>query len=346
MNLRNDEPSDEAPSEADARAEPKGLRNLRLPTLEIQSNPGWPVQKPDPFRKNRPHKQEGGTDVAGFRNPTETIPGHRMRKDLGQHFLIDGMVLESVLGGADLKAGQRVLEIGPGPGNLTERLSKAVGPGGKVIAIEADKTLTAALQGKWPNVEVVEGDAVQTDLASFGRFDRIVANLPYLISGPITVAFLDLLRDPATRWGQAVLMYQAEFARRLLASAGDDSYGRLSVHVARWAHTEWVRDVHPEAFDPPPKVDSMVVRLLPHATPPFEVRDEALWRAVVDGSFQQRRKQMRNTIPPAVAGLGVARDAALAALEAMDLASERPEQVAPATFAQLANRLAEARRAD
>jgi 16S rRNA (adenine1518-N6/adenine1519-N6)-dimethyltransferase len=304
------------------------------------------VQKPDPFRKNRPHKQEGGTDVAGFRNPTETIPGHRMRKDLGQHFLRDDLVLQSVVGGADLRPGQQVLEVGPGPGNLTARLSKAVGPKGCVVAVEADPSLAAHLKGKWPNVEVVVGDAVQVDLAALAPagFDRIVANLPYLISGPITIAFLELLRDPATRWGQAVLMYQAEFAQRLLAKAGDGSYGRLSVHAARWVATEWVRDVHPEAFDPPPKVDSMVVRLIPHASPPFDVVDEALWRAVVDGSFQQRRKQMRNTVPGAVAGLGVQRDQALQALDSSGLASERPEQVAPATFAQLVARLAEARR--
>ncbi len=302
------------------------------------------VKAPDPFRKNRPHKQQGGTDVAGFRNPTETVPGHRVRKDLGQHFLRDAMVLQSILGAADLQHRQRVLEGGPGPGNLTERLGKAVGPKGAVVAIEADPSLAAHLQGKWPNVEVVVGDAVQVDLASLGRFDRIVANLPYLISGPITVAFLQLLRDPATRWGQAVLMYQAEFAQRLLAKAGDGSYGRLSVHAARWVATEWVRDVHPEAFDPPPKVDSMVVRLLPHDSPPFDVEDEALWRAVVDGSFQQRRKQMRNTVPPAVAGLGLPKEAALAALDALALSSERPEQVPPATFAALADRLAGARR--
>lgn len=304
------------------------------------------LQKPDPFRQRRPHRQEGGTDVPGFRNPTETVPGHRLRKDLGQHFLRDDLVLQSVLGGADLRPGQTVLEVGPGPGNLTQRLAKAVGPKGRVVAIEADPTLASHLQGKWPNVEVVVGDAVQVDLAALAPsgFDRIVANLPYLISGPITVAFLELLRDPATRWGQAVLMYQAEFAQRLLAHAGDGSYGRLSVHAARWVATEWVRDVHPEAFDPPPKVDSMVVRLVPHPAPPFEVKDEALWRAVVDGSFQQRRKQMRNTVPPAVARLGIAKPDAVAALEALGLAAERPEQVAPATFAALVDRLAGARR--
>jgi 16S rRNA A1518/A1519 N6-dimethyltransferase RsmA/KsgA/DIM1 with predicted DNA glycosylase/AP lyase activity len=84
----------------------------------------------------------------------------------------------------------------------------------------------------------------------------------------------------------------------------------------------------------------MVVALEPHATRPFTVADERLWTAVVDGSFQQRRKQMRNTVPAAVAGLGVPRETALAALEGLALSSERPEQVAPATFAQLVSALA------
>ena len=300
------------------------------------------MQKPDPFRQNRPHKQEGGTELPGFRN--EAAP-HRHRKELGQHFLRDEAVLDAVVGAADLRTGHKVLEIGPGPGNLTERLAKAVQPSGQVVAIEADGALAVALHRRWPNVQVVTGDAVQQDLAGFGRFDRIVANLPYLISGPITVAFLDLLAAPGTRWDRAVLMYQAEFAERLLAGAGDGSYGRLSVHAARRVKATKVRDVPPGAFDPPPKVDSMVVRLDPHPAPPFPVADEALWRAVVDGSFQQRRKQMRNTVPHAVAGLGVAKDAALAALDGLGLASERPEQVAPATFAALVARLAEARRA-
>jgi len=261
---------------------------------------------------------------------------------LGQHFLRDERVLTDVVGAAGIEVGHRVLEVGPGPGNLTARLSAAVGPSGRVVAIEADRALAAALQGRWSNVEVVRGDAVQADLAAAGRFDRIVANLPYLISGPITVRFLDLLRDPATRWGLAVLMYQAEFAERLLARAGDGAYGRLSVHAARWVTVEKVRDVPPGAFDPPPQVESMVVRLVPHAAPPFEVRDERLWAAVVDGAFQQRRKQMRNTVPAAAAGLGVPVAHAGEVLDAMGLASERPERVPPAVFAELCRRLREA----
>ncbi|MCA1810954.1 MAG: 16S rRNA (adenine(1518)-N(6)/adenine(1519)-N(6))-dimethyltransferase RsmA [Halobacteriales archaeon] len=300
------------------------------------------MQAPDPFRRDRPHRQEGGTDRRGFRNPMAGVPaGHRQRKDLGQHFLRDQQVLADVVAAAELAPGQRVLEIGPGPGNLTALLAAAVGAQGKVVAIEADRRLAEALHGRWPNVEVVEGDAVQVDLAALGRFDRIVANLPYLISGPITVAFLDLLRDPATRWGLAVLMYQAEFGARLLARAGDGAYGRLSVHAARWVHAGKVRDVAPGCFDPPPQVDSVVLRLWPHATPPFEVTDEEVWRAAVDGSFQQRRKQMRNTVPAAVAGLGIPVARAGAVLEGMGLAGERPEQVEPAVFAELARRLRE-----
>lgn len=298
------------------------------------------VQPPDPYRKNRPHAQRGGTDVPGFRNPAEGVPGHRLRKDLGQHFLRDDRVLDDILAAARITPGQTVLEVGPGPGNLTQRLVEAVGPQGQVVAIEADATLAKHLDGKWPNARVVQGDAVQVDLAALGRFDRIVANLPYLISGPITIAFLALLVNSATRWDRAVLMYQAEFAARLLAHAGDDAYGRLSVHAARRVKATKVRDVAPGAFDPPPAVDSMVVALEPHSAPPFAVVEEALWTAVVDGSFQQRRKQMRNTVPPAVAGLGVPRDGALAALEADGLASERPEQVAPERFARLVAALA------
>lgn len=321
------------------------------------------MQKPDPHRQNRPHKQVGGTDVPGFRNPTSTVPGHTMRKDLGQHFLRDDAVLDEVVQAAQLRAGHRVLEIGPGPGNLTARLSAAVGPKGEVVAIEADKSLAPHLEGRWPNVRLVVGDAVQVDLAALAPrrpnesggsvpedprggpsgFDRIVANLPYLISGPITVAFLQLLRDPATRWGRAVLMYQAEFAERLLADAGDGSYGRLSVHAARWVKASKVRDVPPGAFDPPPKVDSMVIALEPHPTPPFAVADEKLWTAVVDGPFQQRRKQLHNTVPHAVASFGISKEATLRALDSLGLATERPEQVAPATFARLVALLAEAR---
>lgn len=259
---------------------------------------------------------------------------------LGQHFLRDQRVLDDIVASAHLASGQSVLEIGPGPGNLTERLVAAVGATGRVVAVEADRGFVASLRGRWANVELVHADAVREDLSRFGRFDRIVANLPYLISGPITIAFLDLLREPATTWERAVLMYQKEFGARLLANAGDDAYGRLSVHAARFVRVEKIRDVSPGAFDPPPEVDSVVLAMEPHAAPPFVVADEALWAAVVDGAFQGRRKKMRNTVPGAVAARGISKDAALAALECLGLAEVRPEEVSPASFAKLVAQLA------
>lgn len=249
-------------------------------------------------------------------------------------------MLEDILAAARLQPGQTVLEVGPGPGNLTDLLARAVGPVGRVVAIEADRLLAHNLQGRWKNVDLVVGDAVKTDLTkpagSPVRFDAIVANLPYLISGPITFAFLELLDKPETHWSHAVLMYQAEFARRLMASPGSKEYGRLTVHAARQVSVTKIRDVAPGCFDPPPQVDSMVVKLTPHPAPPFVVEDERMWRRVVDGAFQQRRKKMRNTVP------GVAdrpKDAVLATLDDLGLAELRPEDVAPERFAQLANAL-------
>ncbi len=260
----------------------------------------------------------------------------RHNTDLGQHFLREPRIARRVIEAAGIEPGMRVLEIGPGGGVLTEPLSDAVGPDGRVVAIEADERFARRL--KFPNVDVVHGDAMQVDLAELGPFDRIVANLPYQISGPVTARFLDLHR--AQGWGRAVLMYQKEFADRLLAGPGTKKYGRLSVHTARVGTVTKVRDVPPGCFDPPPKVMSTVVQIDPYDEPPFAVADEALWSAVVDGSFQQRRKQLKNTVPPAVAGFGVDEAAALDALVAEDLTTERPEQVAPERFAALVARWA------
>ena len=263
-----------------------------------------------------------------------------MRPKLGQHFLRDQRVIADILAAAALRPGERVLEVGPGEGVLTQPLCAAVQPEGRVVAIEQDRLLARTLP-PMPGLEVVEGDAVKADLAALGRFDAIVANLPYLISGPITVAFLDLLAQPATAWRRAVLMYQQEFALRLLAAPSTHDYGRLTVHAARRVRVTKVRHVPPGAFAPPPRVESLVVRLEPHAKPPFAVTDERLWQAVVDGTFQRRRKQLRNSLPAAVGGLGVPFARAEGLLQELGWEERRPENLSPAEFAQLANRLAE-----
>lgn len=259
----------------------------------------------------------------------------RHNTDLGQHFLREPRIARRIIEAASIRPGMRVLEIGPGGGVLTEPLTQAVGDTGAVVAIEADPRFAARL--KFPNLTVVEADALRVDLAELGPFDRIVANLPYQISGPVTARFLDLHREQG--WGRAVLMYQKEFADRLLAGPGTKKYGRLSVHTARVGTVTKVRDVPPACFEPPPKVMSTVVAIDPYDEAPFRVTDERMWAAVVDGSFQQRRKQLKNTVPPAVAALGVDAEAAEVALEAEGLTTERPEQVAPERFAALVARL-------
>ncbi len=252
---------------------------------------------------------------------------------LGQHFLRDDRTVRRIIEAADIQPGHHVLEVGPGPGVLTEPLAQAVGPEGKVTAVEADPALADALRGRWPNVDVVFKDVMKLDLARLGPFDRIVSNLPYQISGPVTAAFLDLLAGAP--WGKAVLMYQKEFAERLLAGPGSKLYGRLSVYTARHCAVERVKEVPPAAFDPPPKVRSLVVALTPHTRAPFQVADEALWRRIVDGAFAQRRKQLKNTVA-AVVGRPEVADI----LAQMGFATLRPEQLSPADFARIVEAMA------
>ncbi len=258
-----------------------------------------------------------------------------MGRRLGQHFLRDGRMADAIVQAAGIQPNDHVLEIGPGPGVLTHRILDALGDGGHLTCIELDEALAAAMRDSDdPRLTVVEGDAMRVDL---GTPDIIVSNLPYQISGPITARLVDL--QASRPWRRAVLMYQKEFADRLLAGPGSKAYGRLSVYAARRVSVRRLRDVPPGAFDPPPKVRSTVVVLEPHKESPFLVANEKLWRAVVDGAFGQRRKQLRNTLPGAVASHGIPRDRTLAVLDTLDLANQRPEALAPETFASLVSQL-------
>ncbi len=245
-----------------------------------------------------------------------------MGRPFGQHFLRDQRVLQQILQAAGIEPQHKVLEIGPGQGVLTEPLSKAAK---QVVAVEADPKMAEPMFGRFENVEVFLKDVMKFDLAAAGPFDRIVANLPYQISGPVTAKLLALLREQG--WGRAVLMYQKEFGDRLLAGPGSKAYGKLSVQCQRMCVVSKVRDVPPGCFDPPPKVDSIVLQFDPHAEPLFEVRDEARFQAILDRAFSQRRKQLHNSLKGLV-------DAAH--LEALGAAALRPEQVDPAMFGRIA----------
>ena len=212
--------------------------------------------------------------------------GIRLSKRAGQYQVIDPIVLERMVGHAELSRDDTVLEIGAGAGNLTCLLA---GRAGKVIAVERDRRLVKILRERlkdFPNVELLCGDAL---LVEFPEFNKVVANLPYGISSDITFRLLE--RDFAS----AVLMYQREFAERLVAKPGSDDYSRLTVNVYYRAEVELLGEVPPTAFVPQPKVTSSIVRLRPRE-PPFEVLDEDMFFRVVRALFQHRRQRVRNAL--------------------------------------------------
>jgi 16S rRNA (adenine1518-N6/adenine1519-N6)-dimethyltransferase len=212
--------------------------------------------------------------------------GIRPSKRAGQHHVIDSGLLERIVGYADVSKKDEVLEIGAGIGNLTKLLAERAR---KVIAVERDgrfiKILHERLRGH-PNTKIVHGDVLQVELP---RFDKVVANLPYGISSDVTFKLLN--HD----FELAVLMYQWEFAERLVARPGSNDYGRLTVNVYYRAEVELLEKVLPSAFLPPPKVFSAVVRLRPREAP-FKVTDERTFFDVVRVLFQHRRQKVRNAL--------------------------------------------------
>jgi len=212
--------------------------------------------------------------------------GIRLSKRAGQHQVIDPTVLEQMVDYAELSRDDLVLEIGAGIGNLTLLLAARAGG---VIAVERARRLIKILGERLrghSNVELLCGDALRIELP---KFNKVVANLPYGISSDITFRFL------AHDFELAVLMYQQEFAERLVARQGSDDYGRLTVNTYYHANVELLKEVPPEAFFPQPKVTSAIVRLRPRE-PPFKVADEHVFFNVVRALFQHRRQRVRNAL--------------------------------------------------
>ncbi|MBO0757593.1 MAG: 16S rRNA (adenine(1518)-N(6)/adenine(1519)-N(6))-dimethyltransferase RsmA [Bradyrhizobiaceae bacterium] len=224
------------------------------------------------------------------------------KKSLGQNFLLDLNLTARIARAAAPLEDVSVVEIGPGPGGLTRALL-AVGAR-HVIAVERDRRAVAALAEiaeHYPGrLRIIEGDALKIDLRP--HLDctpvRIVANLPYNIATALLVAWLGV--EPWPPWYDAlVLMFQREVAERIVAAAGDKSYGRLGV-LAQWrCETKILFDVPPSAFVPQPKITSSVVRLVPRANPlPCDGR--MLERATA-AAFGQRRKMLRQSLKSLVA---------------------------------------------
>jgi 16S rRNA (adenine1518-N6/adenine1519-N6)-dimethyltransferase len=211
---------------------------------------------------------------------------HQPRKRFGQHFLADTGVLHAIVAAIAPKPGQRLIEIGPGLGALTQPLLERCG---QLTVIELDRDLAARLR-KNPALDVIEADVLKVDIATLGERLRLVGNLPYNISTPILFHLL----PHAARVEDQHFMLQKEVVERMAAGPGGKDYGRLSVMLQWRYHIEQVLDVPPEAFEPPPRVDSAVVRMIPWPQP--AAVDQSTLEALVAAAFSMRRKLLRHSL--------------------------------------------------
>lgn len=219
---------------------------------------------------------------------------HRARKRFGQHFLHDKNIIDKILRAVNVSQGDEFLEIGPGQGALTFPLLQQCG---KLTAVELDRDLIPILEkkaGQYGKLHVINEDILQFELMRPAHAPcwRIVGNLPYNISTPLMFHLLEsihLIQDMH-------FMVQKEVAKRIVAEAGEDHYGRLSIMMQYQCRCEYLFDVSPGCFTPPPKVDSAMIRLIPRCQPEFEVGDRDLFAKIVQTAFGQRRKTISNSL--------------------------------------------------
>ena len=260
--------------------------------------------------------------------------GLRASKRLGQNFLINSAIVQGIVTAAEIEAGDRVLEIGPGIGTLTQGLAEA---GAQVTAVELDKKLPAVLAETlkgYDNVKIVPGDILKTDIRELmGQQPfKVAANLPYYITTPILMALLEQ-KLPITK---IVTMVQKEVAERMIASPGGKDYGALSVAVQYFTAPEIVLEVPSSSFLPPPAVDSVVISCQVLENPSVSVEDERMFFRVVRTSFGQRRKTLFN----ALKGLGLDKEIVAVALENTGIEpSRRGETLSLQEFAKLSDEL-------
>lgn len=257
-------------------------------------------------------------------------------KRLGQHFLHDPAILTRIAAAATPLAGCTTVEVGPGPGGLTEALLAAGAE--RLVAIERDPRFLPGLQtlsARWPGrLELIEADAMTIQTASLARGVplRIVANLPYNVGTELLVGWLERIEGIELM----VLMFQKEVALRLAAAPGGKDYGRISVLAQAMCRVERLFDLPPGAFRPPPRVASSVVRLAPHATHPSPELRRAL-SSVTRAAFGRRRKMLRSSL----GGLPVPAERLL---EAARIApTRRAEELTVAQFLELAALVIESR---
>lgn len=223
---------------------------------------------------------------------SEGLQGHRARKRFGQNFLHDRHWIERIAKTVNATEGDDIVEIGPGQAALTREL---IAGAGKVRAVEIDRDLAAWLKETFPeSLSLIEADALTLDWTQVAKNDnlRVVGNLPYNISSPLLFKLL----EAADHVKDQHFMLQKEVVDRMVAQHGSKTYGRLSVMLQWRYRMQKLFDVPPGAFNPPPKVMSSVVRMIPKAKEEVPSVDFELFSSVVANAFSQRRKTIRNAL--------------------------------------------------
>lgn len=255
--------------------------------------------------------------------------GHVARKRFGQNFLHDPSIISRIISAIRPRPEDHLIEIGPGLGALTEELLDGAGA---LEAVELDRDLIPVLRTKFfmygDKFQIHEADALKFDFSTLRNDERqlrVVGNLPYNISTPLIfhlLSFSGLISDMH-------FMLQKEVVERLAAQAGDPNYGRLGIMAQYYCRVEKLFLVPPGAFNPPPKVDSAIVRLTPYEELPLKAKDPAILQDIVRTAFGQRRKTLRNNLKPLLSA---------EQLEAIGIDSSlRPERLTLAEFINIAD---------
>lgn len=279
-----------------------------------------------------------------MQNTRETIKKYNIQltKSLGQNFLTDFNVVKKIVNTADVGQEDVVIEVGPGIGTMTLELAKKAK---KVIAIEIDKRLIPALEDNlsgFSNVQIINMDIMKADInAITSEYDssniKVVANLPYYITTPIIMKFL----EEDTKADMMVFMIQKEVARRIVAEPGTKDYGALSVAVQYYSKPEKAFDVPPHCFIPQPDVDSAVIKLIINKEPPVKLLDKGMFFKTVKCSFAQRRKTLINALYN-TGGLNKSKEEIKEILKSMGVdENTRGEMLSIQQFAMLSNLLYE-----
>ncbi|ALC87107.1 MULTISPECIES: 16S rRNA (adenine(1518)-N(6)/adenine(1519)-N(6))-dimethyltransferase RsmA [unclassified Bacillus (in: firmicutes)] len=269
--------------------------------------------------------------------------GFSFKKSLGQNFIIDPNILRNIVSHADLTKDSAAIEIGPGIGALTEHLARAAG---KVVAFEIDQRLLPVLEdtlSPYDNVEIIHSDILEANVKQIfedkltGIKDvMVVANLPYYVTTPI---LLKLLMDRLPIRGMVVMM-QKEVADRITAVPGTKAYGSLSIAIQYYMKAEVAMVVPRGVFMPQPNVESAVIKLTRHETPPVQVMDEDFLFQVSRGSFVQRRKTIINNLQSSLPNGKEKKEIIIECLQKVNIdPSRRGETLSIEEFGRLADEL-------